>query len=265
MGPDQRRSSRRLAIQMIVVGVIASAMGIALGLAIDWFPTQASTQAPKIDDLYDVMIIASVPVFVLVQVVVLFSVWKFRMRPGEELKDGPPIHGNTRLEVIWTAIPAIIIVGLCSYAYAVLRDIEKKPANEIKVGVTGRQFAWSFTYPPDLTGGKAVNATQLYLPKGRSVEFQIRAKDVIHDFWVPAFRLKVDAVPGITTKYRVTPSRVGTYPGVCAELCGPGHSTMRVPVHVIEPDAFQRWLERQVAVAAAGGGGGQASTTGGSS
>jgi cytochrome c oxidase subunit II len=249
---------------MFVIGAIASAAGIALGLAIDWFPAQASTQAHKIDDLYDVMIIASVPVFVLVQVVVLFSVWKFRMRPGEELKDGPPIHGNTRLEVIWTAIPAIIIVGLCSYAYAVLRDIEDKPASEIKVGVTARQFAWSFTYPPELTGGKAVSTNQLYLPKDRSVEFQVRAKDVIHDWWVPAFRLKIDAVPGITTKYRVTPSRLGTYPGVCAELCGAGHSTMRVPVHVVEANAFQTWLDKQVATASAGGGG-QASASGGTS
>src|SRR5919202_5927899 len=135
MGPDPRTRSRQLAVQMFVIGAIASAAGIALGLAIDWFPPQASTQARKIDDLYDVLIIASVPVFVLVQTIVLFSVWKFRMRPGEELKDGPPVHGNTRLEVIWTAIPAILIVGLCSYAYAVLRDIEKKPAHEIKVGV----------------------------------------------------------------------------------------------------------------------------------
>jgi cytochrome c oxidase subunit 2 len=248
---------------MFVIGAIASAAGIALGLAIDWFPPQASTQAHKIDDLYDVLIIASVPVFVLVQVVVLFSVWKFRMRPGEELKDGPPIHGNTRLEVIWTAIPAIIIVALCSYAYAVLRDIEKKPSKEIQVGVTARQFAWSFTYPPALTGGKAVDADQLYLPKGTSVQFQIQAKDVIHDFWVPAFRLKIDAVPGVITKYRVTPSRLGTYPGVCAELCGAGHSTMRVPVHVVEPSVFQAWLGKQVAAANAGGG--QASTSGGTS
>jgi cytochrome c oxidase subunit 2 len=248
---------------MFVIGAIASACGIALGLWIDWFPAQASTQAHKIDDLYDVLIIASVPVFVLVQTIVLFSVWKFRMRPGEELKDGPPIHGNTRLEIIWTAIPAIIIVGLCSYAYAVLRDIEKKPAKEIQVGVTARQFAWSFTYPPELTGAKAVNADQLYLPKGTSVQFQIKAKDVIHDFFVPAFRLKIDAVPGIVTKYRVTPSRVGVYPGVCAELCGAGHSTMRVPVHVVEPSVFDHWLQLQVAAANAASG--QASASGGTS
>ena len=237
---------------------------MALGLLIDWFPPQGSTQAHQIDDLYDVLIIASVPVFVLVQVVVLFSVWKFRMRPGEELRDGPPVHGNTRLEVIWTAIPSIIIVALCSYAYAVLRDMEEQPANEIKVGVTAQQFAWSFTYPAELTGGKPVNSNQLYLPKDRSVEFHIRAKDVIHDWWVPAFRLKIDAVPGITTKYRVTPSRLGTYPGVCAELCGAGHSTMRVPVHVVEQSAFDEWLRKQVSTAAASSGG-QASATGGNS
>ena len=116
---------------MIIIGVIASALGIALGLIIDWFPTPASTQAEKIDTLWDVLIIVSVPVFVLVTVVVLFSVWKFRMRPGEELPDGPPIHGNTRLEVIWTAIPAIILVALCTYAYVTLTDIEeaRRPAS----------------------------------------------------------------------------------------------------------------------------------------
>src|SRR5213083_1875097 len=116
MGPER---GRRTAGQMIAVGIIASAIGIAAGLAIDWFPVQASAQAKKIDTLWDVLIIASVPVFVLVCVVVLFSVKEFRMRPGQELDDGPPIHGNTRLEVIWTAVPAILIVSLITYAYIV--------------------------------------------------------------------------------------------------------------------------------------------------
>src|SRR5918911_1170451 len=146
MRPDPRTRSRQLAVQMFVIGAIASAAGIALGLAIDWFPPQASTQARKIDDLYDVLIIASVPVFVLVQTIVLFSVWKFRMRPGEELKDGPPVHGNTRLEVIWTAIPAILLVLLCSYSYVTLTDIEEAKANELEVRVVGEQFTWTFYY-----------------------------------------------------------------------------------------------------------------------
>jgi cytochrome c oxidase subunit II len=231
---------------MLTIGVIASAIGIAVGLSINWFPKVASTQAEDIDTLFDVLIIASVPVFVLVEVVVLFSVWKFRMRPGQELEDGPPIHGNTMLEVIWTAIPALLLVGLCGYAYKVLRDIEEKPKNEMVVNVTGEQFTWTFEY----AGQKAkVTSNQLYLPEGRSVEFHVRSKDVIHDFWVPEFRQKIDAVPGITTKYRITPNRLGAYPVVCAELCGLGHSTMRQTVHVLPRQEFESWMTRKVAQA----------------
>src|SRR3981081_2445182 len=98
---------------MFVIGAIATAIGIPVALAIPWFPTEAAAQAEKISTLYDVLLIASVPVFVLVETVVLYSVWKFRMRPGEEQKDGPPIHGNTRLEVIWTAVPAVLLVSPC--------------------------------------------------------------------------------------------------------------------------------------------------------
>src|SRR4051794_13325988 len=103
---------RRTIMQMVVVGLIASALGIALGLVIDWFPTSASTQAEKIDSFWDVLIICSVPVFVLVSTVVLFAVRDFRVRPGQENLDGPPIHGNTTLEVVWTAIPATMLVIL---------------------------------------------------------------------------------------------------------------------------------------------------------
>ena len=196
-------------------------IGIVLGLLIDWFPVQASGEAKPIDTLWDVLIIASVPVFVLVETIVLYCVWKFRMRPGEELKDGPPIHGNTRLEIIWTAIPAILLVGLCTYAYVVLRDIEEAKADTMEVRVVGEQFTWTFHYPGE---GGEVASPRLYLPAGRAVRFNVQSKDVIHDFWVPAFRMKIDAVPGITTHIRVTPERVGRYPVVCAELCGLGHS-----------------------------------------
>ena len=226
--------------QKLIIGVIASVIGIAVALSINWFPVQASSQAKKIDDLWDVLLIASVPIFVLVEVVVLYSVWKFRMRPGEELKDGPPIHGNTMLEIIWTAIPALIIFSLVTYAYIVLTEIEKKPSKEMVVQVTGQQFAWSYQYRQP--GQPTVNTDTLYVPKGESVRFNIKATDVIHDFWVPAFRLKIDAVPGITTHYRVTPIRNGSYAVVCAELCGLGHSTMRSTVHVVDPGTFKGWL-----------------------
>jgi cytochrome c oxidase subunit 2 len=239
---------------MVIHGIIASAIGIAAGLAIHWFPEEASTQAGPVDHLYHVLIVVSVPVFVTVMIIVLFSVQNFRMRPGEEQLDGPPIHGNTRLEVIWTAIPAIILVVLCSYAWVVLNDIEEAQANEMRINVTGQQFAWTFEYP-QAGGGKPVKSTQLYLPKDRPVRFYVKALDVIHDFWVPAFRMKVDAVPGITTKYRVTPSRLGTYPVVCAELCGLGHSIMRSRAHVVAPAQFNTWLAKQKAPAATTAGG----------
>src|SRR3954451_23366464 len=263
----ERREPRRAAAQMLIVGVIASVLGIALGLAINWFPRAASTQADKIDTLWDVLIVASVPVFVLVTTVIGFSILNFRMRPGEEGIDGPPIHGNTRLEVIWTAIPAILIVGLVVYAYVVLRDIEKAPAlaagqKERVVKVFGEQFAWTFEYNE---GGRRFKSAQLYLPANESVKFQVQSKDVIHDFWVPDFRMKIDAVPGITTSYRVTPkaSAVGAHQIVCAELCGLGHAFMRQTAHVMTQPQFAAWVRHTSAAAGGAGGGGGAAGGGG--
>ncbi len=252
MSKGIRRDERTPVGWMVVHGLIASAVGIAAGLAIDWFPEEASTQAGPIDHLYDVLIWVSVPVFVTVMIIVLFSVVNFRMRPGEEELDGPPIHGNTRLEVIWTAVPAILLVALCTYSYVVLVDIEEAKANEMAINVTGQQFAWTYEYPQ--AGGKPVKSTVLYLPKDRPVRFNVKALDVLHDFWVPAFRMKIDAVPGLTTHFRITPSRLGTYPVVCAELCGLGHSIMRSTTKVVTPAAFDKWLADQKAPAGASGG-----------
>jgi cytochrome c oxidase subunit 2 len=253
----RRRSAQVRVMPMIVIGVIVAACGIALGLIIDWFPIAASKEAKRIDTLWDVLIIFSVPVFVLVETVVLYSVWKFRMRPGEELEDGPPIHGNTRLEVVWTAIPAILLVALCSYAYIVLHDIESAPAagKEMKVRVVGQQFTWIFYYPGE-NGGKEVASPQLYLPVNTPVKFTVQSRDVIHDFWVPAFRQKIDAVPGIDTSYRITTTDVkGRFPVVCAELCGLGHSTMRQTAHVVSKPDFDTWLQKLRSGGGASGGG----------
>jgi cytochrome c oxidase subunit 2 len=247
---------------MLLIGAIASAVGIALALAIDWFPTQASVQGEKIDTLWDVLLIASVPVFVLVETIVLYSAIKFRMRPGEELLDGPPIHGNTRLEIIWTAIPAILLVGLCTYAYVTLTDIEKAQANAMNVRVVGEQFTWTFHYKGE--DGKEISSNQLYLPENTPVYFTVQSKDVIHDFWVPAFRMKIDAVPGIDTHLRVTTKDApGNYPVVCAELCGLGHSTMRQTAHVLSRQDFDAQLAKLKAGPKPAGGGGGAEETDG--
>jgi cytochrome c oxidase subunit 2 len=239
---------------LLAIAVVASAIGIALGIAIDWFPTAAATQADDIDTLYDVLIFASVPVFVLVQGYVMYAVWRWRMRKGEEEKDGPPIHGNTRLEVIWTIIPALMMLALTTYSYVVLKDIEEAPAagRELNVRVVGEQFTWTFHYA-GAQGAKEVVSNQLYLPIDKPVKFTIQSKDVLHDFWVPGFRMKLDAVPGIDTSIRVTPNRIGSYPVVCAELCGLGHAVMRQTAHVVTAGEFDKWLADKQSGGAAGG------------
>lgn len=250
----QRLLRKRPALGMALLSGIATVIGIAIALAIDWFPTEASTASKDIDTLWDVLLIASVPVFVLVMSVALYSVFAFRVKPGD-MSDGAPIHGNTKLEVVWVTIPFLMVTALALYGWVVLDDIEAKEKNSLVVNVTAQQFTWAFEYP----GLGKVKSTELVLPKDRRVEFKVRTKDVIHSFWVPEFRLKTDTVPGITTKFRVTPNRLGTYEVVCAELCGIGHSTMRQGVRVVPPAEFDSWVaeKRESAsdggVAAAGG------------
>jgi cytochrome c oxidase subunit II len=225
---------------MITIGVVAAILGTIGALQIDWFPNQAAKSANKIDTVYDVLLIASVPIFVLVMTVAIYSVLKFRARPGD-MRDGAPIHGNTRLEIFWVTVPFLMVTGLAIYGWITLNDLEAKQPNAMHVDVTGRQFTWSFQYPDQ---GK-VASTELVLPKDRPVEFRIHTKDVIHSFWVPEFRLKSDAVPGMTTKVRLTPDKVGRYQVVCAELCGLGHATMRNPVRVVPAAAFNSWVKKK--------------------
>jgi cytochrome c oxidase subunit 2 len=243
----RRLLRKRPALGMAILSSAATAIGIVIVLKIDWFPTQASSAADDIDTLYDVLLIASVPVFVLVMAVALYSVFAFRVKPGD-MSDGAPIHGNTRLEIIWVTIPFIMVSALAIYGWVVLDDIEAKQPNTLTVDVTGQQFAWSFSYP-----GEKVKSNQLVLPKGRPVNFRIHTKDVLHDFWVPEFRLKSDAVPGITTNVRTTPNRLGRYDVVCAELCGIGHSTMRGAVRVVPTGEYKQWVASRQSSAKDGG------------
>ena len=241
--PHRPPVTRATIVRVLAIGVVAAAIGVVIGLLIPWFPPAAAKQAHTIDTLYYVLIIVTVPIFVLVTSVVLFSALRWRMRPGEERLDGPPIHGNTQLEVIWTALPSALIAALVVYGAIVLHDIGVKKPGELRVGVTGQQFEWTFSYPTlkDATGDPIV-ARALYLPVGKPVIFEIHAVDVIHTFWVPAFRIQMDAVPGITTSFRATTDRIGTYPIICNQLCGYGHSVMRATLHVVSQAAFQTWL-----------------------
>jgi cytochrome c oxidase subunit 2 len=239
-------------VRMLLIGLVASAIGVAIALAIDWFPDSAATNGKEIDTLYDVLLIVSVPVFVLVMTAAIYSVTRFRARPGD-MGDGAPIHGNTRLEVVWVIVPTVIVSVLAAYAWIVLNDVEAKQPNEMHVRVVAQQFAWHFQYLDEQ--GRPTTDT-LYLPKDKPVKFDIVTRDVIHSFWVPAFRLKTDTVPGLTTHIRITPDKLGTYDVVCTELCGLGHSTMRQTAHIVSPQAFQAWLGKQKPAGGGGAGGG---------
>jgi cytochrome c oxidase subunit II len=226
-------------LKMFAATVAVTAVMSVVMLQISWNGQEASTAAPEIDHLLDVMIVLSSFVFSLVLVMLFYALYKFRAKPGDE-SDGEPIHGNTRLEVAWTLIPTIIVLFGAGYSWIVLDNIEKKDENPLTVDVFAQQFAWSFGYPgKDNVWSQGV----LHVPVNRQVQFKMHAQDVIHSFWVPQWRIKKDAVPGITTTAIVTPDKVGHYQLICTELCGFGHATMRAVV-VVEPvPEFRKWVE----------------------
>src|SRR5262249_18078727 len=219
----------RLPIAKMLAATVAMAAAIsAVMLSLNWDGQEPSTAAPKIDDLLNVMIVLSAFVFSLVMVMLFYALWKFKAKPGDE-SDGEPIHGNTRLEVAWTLIPTIIVLFGAGYSWVVLDNIEKVDENPLTVDVFAQQFAWSFGYPgKDNVWSQGV----MHVPVNRQVQFKMHAQDVIHSFWVPQWRIKKDAVPGITTTAIVTPDKVGHYQLICTELCGYGHATMRAEVVV---------------------------------
>jgi cytochrome c oxidase subunit 2 len=231
--------SRLPIVKMVAVMIALAAAISAVMLSINWDGQEASTAAPKIDDLLNVLIVLSSIVFSIVVVALGYALWKFKALPGDE-SDGEPIHGNTRLEVAWTIIPTIIVLFGGGYSWKVLNEIEDKGSNPMTVDVFSQQYAWSFGYP-----GKGYLYSQgvLHVPVNRTIQFKMHAQDVIHSFWVPQWRIKKDNVPGITTTAIVTPDKVGQYQLICTELCGFGHASMRAKV-IVQPEAqFDKWVE----------------------
>lgn len=227
----------KMVLAVIVLGVIQS----VIMLQFDWFGDAASVEAGPIDTLLEVTIILSSFVFAIVCVALGYALYKWRAKPGDE-SDGLPIHGNTRLEIIWTVIPVILVLGLGGYSWAVLEDIEKEDENALTINTYAQQFAWTFGYPEN---GNKWSEGEFHVPVGRQVHFELQAQDVIHSFWVPEWRIKMDAVPGLATDVIVTPEKEGTYQLICTELCGFGHTTMRAKVVVESQEEFDAWIKEQ--------------------
>lgn len=223
----------KLTLASVALGTVVS----VLMMQYDWMGDAASTAAGPIDTLMDVSIIISSFIFAIVCVALGYALVKWRVKPGDE-GDGLPIHGNTKLEIVWTLIPTVIVLFLAGYSWVVLNDIEKEDPNALTVNVYSQQFAWTFGYPEN---GNKWSEGVLHVPVDRQIDFKMNAQDVIHSFWVPEWRIKKDNVPGITTEALITPDKVGTYQLICTELCGAGHATMRALVVVQTQEAFDRW------------------------
>jgi cytochrome c oxidase subunit II len=234
-------------VSLIAIGVVAGVVAMLVAVLIKWLPTSASEEMDRITFVYWFATVICIAIFALVAAVIVYSVRTFRAQPDDD-SDGPPIHGHTGLEIVWTAIPAVLVTAIAIVSAIVLARNGEAGTNALKVDVIAQQFAWRFEYPEN---GK-IRSGQLVLPLGRGVELDLQALDVIHSFWVPEMGQKQDAVPGIHTRLVITPTRTGVFTVMCTELCGLGHATMRTTVRVVTPKQFAAWVRQQ---GGAGGGG----------
>lgn len=233
---------RKGIVQLVAIGVVIAVALTLTAVLFQWLPTSASEEFDRIQALYWFATVISIAIFSLVTAVIVFSVWKWRV-PDDDDADGPPIHGHTGLEILWTAVPAVLVTAIGIVSAVVLARNGEAGTRPLEVQVIGQQFAWQFVYS-DYEG---VETGELVLPVGREARFTMTSVDVIHSFWVPNFGQKMDAVPGIETTILVTPTRTGDFRVVCTELCGLGHATMRAKATVVTRAEFDAWVEEEQA------------------
>ncbi len=207
------------------------------------FPLAASTQAGPIDSLIQGHLWIIAFLFSLVVVIAIYSLFLFRRREGDT-EEGQYIHGNTTLEILWTALPMVVVIAFGYWSTVVLVDITQRPDNEIIVNAEGYQWGWNFSLP----NSDAVTQ-ELVLPVDTPIRMDLTSKDVLHNFWVPEFRVKQDIVPGRTTYLRFTPTIEGEYRLICSELCGLNHTGMIAPVRVVSQDEFAAFWNQDVQTA----------------
>lgn len=221
---------------LLLITLVVGAITAASMLLIDWYPDQAAEQATRVDQLMWFLMICSAVIFTGVTAVLIYCAWRFRA-PEDDLSEGPPNHGNTKLEIIWTLIPVLLLAVVAVWAVKVTLSNEAVASDQTAVTVTARQFAWEFTYPDT-----NVASGDLRVPVGRQIRLDMRSPDVIHSFYVPEVRVKQDVVPGRTTHMIFDTTKTGTYPIICAELCGAGHGLMRANLIVMPKPEYDRWL-----------------------
>jgi cytochrome c oxidase subunit II len=232
-------------VALLGLALIAGGVTTAVALWPTWLPEDASREAGRIAFTFWFVIAICIFIFAIVAAVLIYAVLRFRVRE-DDFEDGPPIHGHTGLEITWTIIPFLLVTSIAVVSAIVLSRNDAQAQDTLRIDVTAQQFAFTFSYPD----AKNVTSPVLMLPKDRSVELYMRSLDVIHSVFVPEFSQKEDVVPGLVTQLHITPTRLGTFPLECTELCGLGHSLMRTQAVVLEPAAFDKWLAQQEKTAA---------------
>jgi cytochrome c oxidase subunit 2 len=233
-------------LRATIIWLVATIVGLAVAWLIGtqvvgWgtIPAVASNRASDVDQVLGLFALISIPVFMLVVVFGGYATFQFRSK-GRPDRDGPATRGHMPTQVTWVVISIILVVFLFGYGLVFYNQIQSASASDVLVvHVNGEQWLWNYSYPQY---GDNAYSTTLVLPVNRPVRFDITSTDVQHSFWIPAFAVKQDAVPGQTTHISATPTQLGTYEVRCAELCGVYHSYMETPVQVVTPDFFDSWI-----------------------
>ena len=200
-----------------------------------FFPQQASVQASQVDAVYFFMLAVTAFFSLLIATLIVIFCVKYRRRSDEEV--GVAIHGSLALELLWTIIPFGIVMVMFGWGAKVFFDLYRPPAGAMEIYVVGKQWMWKVQH---MDGQREIN--ELHVPVGRPVKLIMGSEDVIHSFYIPAFRVKADVIPGRYNNLWFEATTPGTYHLFCAEYCGTKHSGMIGSVVALEPDAFQAWL-----------------------
>lgn len=201
---------------------------------LSWLPDSASNFAGNIDNVILFVTVISVFFFLLISAFLVGFAIKYRRKREDE--ETPYITGNELIEITWTVIPSILLMIIFAWGYIEFKNLRTPPSDAMEVNVTAKQWLWQFDY---YDGKKSLN--ELYVQLNRPVKMIMRSDDVLHSYFVPEFRVKMDILPGRFTQLWFTPTKVGTFDLYCTEYCGAGHSNMLAKVHVLSPEAFARW------------------------
>lgn len=239
-------------VAVVVIWVIATAILEAAAALVDPLPPGYSREAEISDEAFRYLIAVGIPVFTGVLAVVAVAVTRFAARDDGDT-DGAPLRTDRRVVRAWIVVTTLLALSLVVFPGLIgLAQIEGADESDLVVEVEGAQWFWTVRYPE---AGVTSNG-ELVLPARSRIRFEVTSKDVLHSFWVPAFRSKMDAVPGRTTVILVSTEQPGTSEDEeglrlqCAEMCGVGHATMRIPVRVLEAGAFETWIDEEAAAAA---------------